>query len=286
MFDIFQHLPPFDPHARIHEPFCGSAAFSIAAAWDSTKIVSDTNKQLINALYVIRKHPLQLSAKLEKFRVVLNNSSHGERKHYYYASREIYNKMIRSWPPSSNNQKVQAATVMLYLNRACFNGLYRVNSNGLFNVPFGDGKAYIPDKAQIMRWSKIMWNWTIKAMSFDEAKPYHGDFIFCDPPYRGVYQGYGKDLFWKKYGQKFAEILRLWDKKGVRFMVTMNDIPSVRNTFSEWNQYPITAPRHLNRDGNGRNPVAELIIVNYEEFGNSFDWGRTTEKGKREVAKL
>lgn len=243
---------------RYFEPFVGSGAvfFHIAHEFKPKEIVlSDVNEELINAYNIIKTDVEELIIKLKE-----HKQSHN--KGYYYKIRNLDTKKLST---------LERAARFIYLNKTCFNGLYRVNSKGQFNVPIGDYKT--PDIVQadkLRRISGLLKNVQIKLMSFEKivdiAK--EGDFIYFDPPYYPLNKGknfttYTKGNFLEKEQELLAETFKGIDKKGCKCMLSNSDTEFIKNLYTKYNINFVKAARMINCNGDGRGKINEIVVTNY-----------------------
>jgi len=254
----FQELFPKEFN-NYHEPFLwGWAVFFNLQK--NKSFLSDVNEELINVYKTIKKEP----KKLIKF---LKNISH---------SKETFLEM-RYWDREdwglSNYSQIQRAGRFIYLNRTCFNWLYRVNSKWQFNVPFW--KYSNPDFVQeenILNTSKLL-NETqakIKLQSFEKVleNAKHWDFVYFDPPYdiltdSANFTSYDKSWFWRDMQKKLAETCKKLDKKWVKFMLSNHNTPFIREIYS-WFKFDIVkARRNVNSKASGRGKIEEIVVRNY-----------------------
>ena len=234
------------------EPFIGGGAlfFNLAA---ENSVIGDTNAELIN-LYKC------LVASADEISEVLNEMP--------VTSEDFYRVRANDW---RNDDPVVAAARTIYLNRLCFNGLYRVNKKGQFNVPFGNyKKPNFPSKESLMFAGKILSNATIVESDYANLlKKYasKGDLIFLDPPYVPI----GKYSDFNRYGAKqfigadheelAAEVRRLADM-GCFVMLTNSNHPSVHELFGDFEIRILKTRRNINSSGSGRNGEDVLVIAN------------------------
>jgi DNA adenine methylase len=220
-------------HRRYIEPFAGSASLFFHIE-PSEAILGDMNWELITAMRTLRGKTGDVLRCLKQFPT-------GEKA--YYA--------IRRWNPVSLPRSILAAR-FLYLNHYCFNGLYRTNRDGHFNVPFGPPKnGAAIDEEVIMRASKLLRRAALVHGDFEKviglAKP--GDFVYLDPPYvvssRRVFAEYGSRTFSSRDLGRLQVALTRLDKKGVTFVITYADSPEARNLLRQWRSRRIRARRNL-----------------------------------------
>ncbi len=254
----FQELFPKD-FANYHEPFLwgGAVFFNLQK---KKSYLSDVNEELINLYQVIKNNPKDLIAFLETLEY----------------SKEKFLE-IRAWDRQewwlSNYSEIQRAWRFMYLNRTCFNWLYRVNSLGQFNVPFWKySNPNFIQKENILNTSKLL-NKTkaqIKLQSFEKvlknANPW--DFVYFDPPYDVLtdsvnFTSYDKSWFWQDMQKKLAEVCKKLDKKWVKFMLSNHNTPFIRELYSEFDFKIVKATRMINSKASGRGKVEEIVVRNY-----------------------
>ncbi|MCS1411862.1 MAG: Modification methylase DpnIIA [Verrucomicrobia subdivision 3 bacterium] len=178
-----------------------------------------------------------------------------ERKH----NRQYYSR-VRDKHHTEQDPAALAAR-FIYLNKTCFNGLYRVNKAGKFNVPIGrHNKVTICDEKNLMAVSSVLDKATLRMSQFDKITPAEGDLVYCDPPYDGTFTGYTGAGFGEADQKRLQATCEKWRQAGVHVIVSNNDTPLIRRLYSKWNLHEVHAPRNINCNGNGRGKVAELLI--------------------------
>ncbi|KXK09242.1 MAG: Modification methylase DpnIIA [candidate division WS6 bacterium OLB21] len=235
------------------EPFIGGGALYFAIAPEAA-VIADINDDLVNAYLVVRDNPDELLEALSKYK---------NEKDFYYS--------IRS-QDQSRLSKIERAARLLYLNRTCFNGLYRVNKNGQFNVPFANYKN--PNFVQtdrILAASEILQNTDVYQAGFEKVlvKAKAGDFIYLDPPYypKDVYSDfkrYNKEQFHKNDHERLAELYNKLTERGCYVMLSNSDTPFTREHYKEWRVDTVYAKRLINKDASKRGEVTEIIVTNYD----------------------
>jgi len=242
-----------------HEPFLwGWAVFFNIQKRQS--FLSDVNAELINTYKVIKENPKKLIKFLETCEY----------------SREFFAEM-RSWDRVENWQEnyseVERAWRFIYLNRTCFNGLYRVNSKGQFNVPLGSYTN--PDfvqKENILNSSKLL-NKTdaiIKLQSFTQVlkNVKFWDFVYFDPPYDTLtetanFTSYNESWFGRNMQIELRDVFVELDKKGVKVMMSNHNTDFIREIYAGFRFEIVKARRNVNSKGNGRGEVEEIVVMNY-----------------------
>lgn len=235
------------------EPFIGGGALYFAIA-PKNAVIADINDDLINTYTVVRDHPEKLLKALEGYK---------NDKDFYYS--------VRSQDHNSLNA-IDRAARLIYLNRTCFNGLYRVNKNGQFNVPFANYKnPNFIQKEKIIKDSAILQNTAIHHAGFEtvlvEAKK--GDFVYLDPPYAPIdvfsdFKRYNKEQFHKSDHERLAELYNELTERGCYVMLSNSDTPFTRDLYKKWRVDTVYAKRLINKDASKRGEITEIIVTNYD----------------------
>jgi DNA adenine methylase len=245
---------------RYFEPFVGGGAvafFLLKTHPEIKKIyLSEINKELIITYNVVKRDIDELIDLLDKYK-----SKHN--KDFYYSVREMDIKKLTP---------VQIAARFIYLNKTCFNGLYRVNSKGEFNVPIGKSESpplICPEK-ELKEISKLLQKDDIKMAQFYDAvkNAKKGDFIYLDPPYYPIKKGisfttYTKTDFVEEDHEKLAEVFKKLDKKGCKVMLSNSNTKFIRDLYKGYKKTKVKATRMINCIGSKRGKINELVIRNY-----------------------
>ncbi|MEY8676238.1 DNA adenine methylase [Thomasclavelia cocleata] len=244
------------------EPFIGGGAV-LFELQPKKAIINDFNSELINVYTVIRDYPEELIKELQ-FHKDNNTSEH------FYAVRE-YDRKPEFF---SQMTPVQKAARVIYLNKTCYNGLYRVNSAGQFNSPYGKYKnPNIVNETVIKAMSKYFNenNIVIKNEDFKEALKglRRGAFVYLDPPYMPIsssssFTGYTENGFNEDKQRELKELCDKLDKKGIKFLQSNSDCEFIRELYSGYRIKTIKAKRAINSKGNSRGEINEVLIYNYE----------------------
>lgn len=251
---LSQYFPEkFD---RYFEPFLGggSVFFYVKQKYNpSLCVISDTNLDLINTYLHVRDEPKQLIKYLKRFRE--KNS-----KDFYYSTRSKFNKF--------KLKGVERSAAFIYLNKTCFNGLYRVNSKNEFNVPYGQlKKPGIFDEDTIYAASKILNDRVqIRHQDYQDIarQVRRGDFVYLDP----CYDPLKKTSFANYTPERFSEVDRILlhefiknlRMKNTRVVLSNNDIPEIRKLYSNYSIDQIQAPRYIGSRTAYRSNIVELVI--------------------------
>ena len=248
------------------EPFLGGAAVLLDLN-PATAVVSDINPELINMYQQVRDNVD--SVLLELTVIDRAHETTDDPKAYYYLVREKYNKHL------CDNNAVQAAR-FIYLNKHCFNGLYRVNSKGEFNVPFNgklSGRSFDADHLRELS-SRLQSVHILCDDYVDTVKDaLAGDFIFFDSPYAPLtptsFTDYTKEGFDYEDHVNLAALFKILSNRGCYCMLTNHDTPLIRELYKDYKIETVDVRRSINRNGSGRTGT-EVIITNYNSSGEEF----------------
>lgn len=241
------------------EPFLGGGAvlFSIQP---TKAIVNDLNEDLIIVYEVIRDDVDSLIASLKR---------HENTSEYFYAIRD----MDRDRDSYRLLSKVEKASRLIYLNKTCFNGLFRVNSSGEFNSPFGHYKnPNIVNEPVLRAVNKYLNSCNIVFYSEDFAETLKrvgkGCFVYLDPPYDPVsdtasFTGYNKGGFDRSEQVRLKQCCDELNKRGVKFMLSNSSTEFIRDLYRDYNITTVKAKRAINSDARKRGAIEEVLITNY-----------------------
>lgn len=260
--ELLKYVP--DEFDTYYEPFVGGGALLFELS-PKKAVINDSNEELMNVYNVLCNE--------EKFKKMCNLLNSYETKHseeFYY---NIRNK-DRSKTAFNRLSDYTRAARTIYLNKACFNGLYRVNSKNEFNVPFGK-KTHVNtyEGSNLITVSNYLTMNDVKILSVDfeeavkDAKK--GDFVYFDPPYDSdtkSFTSYTEIGFDKSEQTRLARVFKELDKKGVYVMLSNHSTVLVNELYKDYHIYTIEAKRNINANGKKRGKVEELIITNYENI--------------------
>ena len=255
-----------DEYNTYYEPFIGGGALLFELS-PKNAVINDSNEELMNVYRCLCDE--------EKFKKMCNLLNHYEAEHseeFYY---EIRNKDKNKNAYSRLSDYTKAART-IYLNKACFNGLYRVNKKNEFNVPFGKKtKINTYEGSNLITISNYLTMNNIKILSIDfeeavkDVKP--KDFIYFDPPYdsdTSTFNSYTEEGFDKNEQIRLAKVFKELDKKGAYVMLSNHNTSLINDLYKDYNIHLIEAKRNINSNGKKRGKVEEVIITNYENNRN------------------
>jgi len=265
------------------EPFIGGGAMffylSQRFSFNHSSIL-DANEELILTWRVIKKSTNKLVHELELLESAYLSKSNDDRERLYYHVRDSFNKK----KPETNFHTYDAAWVTraaqcIFLNHTCFNGLFRMNRKGEFNVPFGRYKnPRILNKDNLNTAADLLKKTTIILGDFTRCKKFvdNTTFVYLDPPYRPLndtssFTSYAKEGFSDTDQRRLAGFFKELDKKGARIMLSNSD-PRNENPddsffdelYAEYTIERVPAKRSINCNGSRRGKISELIITNYQ----------------------
>nr|WP_195959254.1 DNA adenine methylase [Clostridium saudiense] len=265
------------------EPFIGGGAvlLSIISKYNFNKIViNDINSELTLTYKVIREYPDKLISILDKMQEEYNClDSLEEKQEFFYGVREKFNQSKGNINYEKIDDKsIEHAASMIFLNKSCFNGLYRENKKGGFNVPFGKKeKLNCYDKENIMAVSEKLKNAIILNGDFEKVMDYVNNhtFVYMDPPYRPLnatsnFNDYSKEPFNDDTQIRLSKFYKELNKKGAKLMESNSDPKNTDENdeffdelYSDYKVERIYAARSINSKGTGRGKVSEILITNY-----------------------
>lgn len=260
------------------EPFIGGGAvfFDIVANFNMQEIlINDINVELINTYTQIKEHIDELIPKLQMLQDVFGSMNSDERKRMYYEKRDYFN-FIKTKGSEADN--VEKAAIFIFLNKTCFNGLYRVNKKGLFNVPMGSYKhPIICDEGNLKNISKLLEKVTIKCGDYKDCLTFIdiNTFVYIDPPYRPLtetakFTAYCEMQFNDNQQILLGQFVDKVNDIGAKVVISNSDPKNSdeQDDFFDvlYKSYcieRISANRRINCNGGGRGTVSELLISNY-----------------------
>lgn len=254
-----QYIP--DEFNTYYEPFVGGGALLFELS-PKNAVINDSNKELMNVYSVLCNEE-----KFKKMCSVLNSYETNHSEEFFY---ELRNKDRNKKTFNRLSDYTRAART-IYLNKACFNGLYRVNSKDEFNVPFGKKtKVNTYDGSNLITVSNYltMNNVKIQCVDFEESvkTAKKGDFVYFDPPYdsdTATFNSYTEEGFGKDEQRRLATVFKDLDERGVYVMLSNHNTILVKELYKDYHIYVIEAKRNINSNGKKRGKVEEVIITNF-----------------------
>ena len=244
--DIVNVLP--DSFTNYYEPFLGGGAvfFGLDSRITQNAYLSDLNAELMLTYRMIQKSPDEVIGVLK----------HHQEKH----SKGHYAKVRDKG--HNEQDAVKLAARFIYLNKTCFNGLFRVNKSGKFNVPMGSYKnPNICDVENLLVVSEVLQKADLKAQSFESISPSAGDLVYCDPPYDDTFNQYTDKRFTRFDQSSLRSACDQWCKQGAHVVVSSSDTEFIRKTWNGYRLIEVLAPRNISCKGSERGKVSELLIV-------------------------
>ena len=256
---LFPRIPDL---ATYHEPFIGSGAVFFhlrrTGAIPGRAVLSDLNEHLVTAWTAVRDAPTALARRLQELLAIHSNEE-------YYRQRLRFNEEIL--PP------LERAAVLVYLNKAGFNGLYRVNSKGHFNVPVGRpsaGSLSLPEAEHLVACSEALAGVELLGAPFatvlDRAR--RGDFVYFDPPYVPISQtafftSYACEGFGMAEQELLRDVFAQLDSRGCKVMLSNSSSFEVLKLYHGYDVTQVAARRSINSRADSRGPVNEVVIRNF-----------------------
>lgn len=242
------------------EPFIGGGAV-LFELQPPNAVINDINAALINVYRIIANSPQEFIKNVRK----LDSKMGDDGKTYYYSLREYYNDKLMK-----EEFDIELAALFVFINKHCFNGLYRVNGKGLFNVPYNNSKKESIDEESIMAVSEYLKKVTIKLGDFEEAccEAKKGDFIFLDSPYAPLnptsFESYTKEGFDVKSHERLAKLFDELTEKGCYCMLTNHNTEFINELYGNkgYRMDVVSVKRMINSDASKR-IGEEIIICNY-----------------------
>lgn len=260
---LLDSIEPLIPQcSTYYEPFIGGGAVLFSRQPDKA-VVNDSNQELINVYMTIRDEPEALIEKLKEHKA---NSSEG----YYYSVRAL----DRDKSIFENMTSVERAARIIYLNKTCYNGLFRVNSSGEFNSPWGRyNNPNITNETTIMALHTYLnkANITIKCGDYRDALRgvRKGAFVYLDPPYMPVsssasFTGYTAGGFGEQEQIALKEQCDLLNAKGIKFLLSNSACPFIEELYKNYTIEYVNAKRMINTNPKKRGEIKEVLVRNYE----------------------
>ena len=263
------------------EPFVGGGAvlFDILQTFQPSEVlINDINKELINTYSQVKNSCEDLISQLNGLQEKYKNLSEEERKILFYEKRNRYNEIKIN---DNEIEDLEKAALFIFLNKTCFNGLYRVNSKGFFNVPFNNAKnPLICDEDNLRSCSYLLQNVTLKVGDYKECESFIDEktFVYIDPPYRPLTQtsaftSYSENQFSDKEQIELADFIEKLSTNGATVVASNSDPKNSDENdnffdelYADFEIERVFASRMVNSKGNGRGVIKELLIANFKKL--------------------
>lgn len=263
LLDRIRELMPKE-YNHYYEPFIGGGALLFSVA-PKNFTINDFNSELVQAYKCFTNE--------DDFKKLVERLDYHQKHHseeYYYEVREMdkYSDFL-------NLPAYERAARMIYLNKSCFNGLYRVNSKGFFNVPSGKKRKVVCyEKENLEKIRKFFSNSRFEILNGDFQNAVknvrHGDFVYFDPPYdtwedKNSFTSYAKSPFGKEEQKRLANVYKALSDEGAFVMLSNHNTEYIRELYKDFHIHVVEAKRMINSKASGRGNVEEVIITNYEK---------------------
>lgn len=253
---IRERMP--ENYNRYFEPFVGGGALFLDLQ-PADAVINDLNSALVGAYRFIKDEPMALSELLDE----LDLSIGDDPKPYYYEVRDRFNKKLLA-----SEFDIETAALLIFINKHCFNGLYRVNAKGAYNVPCNGSKTRSYSLDNILAVSRALANATILNGDFEAAcaDAAAGDFVFFDSPYAPInptsFESYTKEGFAREDHERLASLFRSLTERGCYCILTNHNTEFINGLYSGFQIDVVQVKRFINSDASNRKGT-EVIIKNF-----------------------
>ncbi len=262
---LVPQLKDFFPESYLeyYEPFLGGGAlfFSINP---KKSYINDMNGVLINAYRNIRDNPDRVILELKEIEHAYHSlDSLEEKKHLYLQKRQEFNSLA--------SDDFEKTILLIFINKTCFNGMYRENSKGQFNIPFGQHvKPTICDEKNLRNVSNELQKAIISSSSYEKCieNAKKGDFIYFDPPYAPMnttssFTTYQAGGFTTEDQIKLRDNFKKMSDRGCKVMLSNSDTELINDLYKEFIIHKVYAARSINATGSKRGKISEVLVTNY-----------------------
>lgn len=260
---IFDHLPDITSINNYFEPFVGGGSVFLGLytkdmnePYDRGYTISDINDNLINCYEVIKSNINELIIELKK-------DIYKNEKENYYTCRSRFNQIKFD---SSKELSVEKAALFIYLNKCGYNGMYRENSRGEFNIPFGKmNNPKIVDDTTLYSIHNCLQNINIACCEYNNILDIveKNDFVYIDPPYHNTFTDYTNNKFGDIEQKNLKQFIDTLTEKGVKVMLSNSATQFIKDLYNNYRQINITIKYSLGGKGADRGNKQELLILNY-----------------------
>jgi DNA adenine methylase len=258
--EIRKHLPADIDKYLYYEPFAGAGAVFFDLL-PKKAVINDFNTQLIISYRAIKNNVEELTGLLKEYQ-------QKNTKDYYYQKRNL-DRDAASFDRLTETEK---AARFIFLNKTCYNGLYRVNSRGLFNVPYGRYKNPLISEEPVLRQISLYLNANDISITNDDFENAvsgadGNSFVYFDPPYHRSkatsFTGYQADGFGEREQERLGKVFAELTNRNVKCLLSNSDTEFIRRLYKEYEIIPVQAKRAINSDSSGRGLVGEVLVKNY-----------------------
>ena len=285
--ELNERLPKnlIDEEFNYVEPFLGGGAlfFYLNREYELNNVyLLDINRELIVGYKTLKNDVKPLINILKDFEEGYLTSTKEEREKFYYKIRNEYNDQMENFNYTKyNSEWIKRTAYLIFLNKTCYNGLFRQNQKGEFNVPWGKYKnPTICDEDNLIKVNKALRNTKIVKGDFEDSRRFidENTFVYFDPPYRPIndtsnFTSYAKEDFDEEDQRRLAKFFGEMDDKGAYLMLSNSDPKNENpdddffdNLYQEYYIERVPAKRYINSDSSGRGEINELIIRNFENI--------------------
>jgi DNA adenine methylase len=244
------------------EPFLGGGAVFFSLNFNGKSHINDINSCLMRTFIKIRDNVDEVIDTLCELEEEYKQYNQEDKKKFYYQKRYEFNH---------STEGLTKSILLIFLNKTCYNGLYRENRSGCFNVPFGQiTNPKICHPENLRNASRKLQNAEITSTDYREAtkKAEKGDFVYFDPPYYPLnatsnFTSYSKDDFDASDQKELAKLYSELDGRGCKVMLSNSDTKFIKELYSGFKQERVQVPRAINAKASGRSKLDELVILNY-----------------------
>jgi DNA adenine methylase len=243
--ELISRLP--ESYGSYHELFMGGGALYFATR-NKSSYLSDVNERLVNAFMCVRDNADAVVQELKLHEIAHNKD------HFYEARKQL----------STESDSVKKAALFIYINKTCFNGMYRVNSKGDYNVPMGRyTNPIILDETNLRLVSAVLQDVDIRHQGYEKSSIIKNDFYYLDPPYHQTFTGYDSSGFGETEQKKLAEFCSSINEKGGYFMLSNSDTSFIRDLYKKFKIETVMASRMVSCKGSSRGRKNEVVVRNY-----------------------
>jgi DNA adenine methylase len=261
--ELRRHFPDFSEGQTYFEPFLGGGSVFFALR-PHRAVLSDLNAPLIESYLAVRDHLDELTTKLASMPAPKEDAD-------YYSRRTRYNQLLKGLPHLELRGRLELSALFIWLNHTCFNGLYRVNKDGLFNAALGDNPdptIYSELNLRAVRRALRAAHVRLQCVDYESAlaSAGRGDIVYLDPPYNPSpnepgFARYNSVGFDSAEQERLARIVHELVDRGCGVVLSNSHNRATVALYKDLRQKIVLAPRRINSDGSGRGKIPELLVI-------------------------